>query len=221
MFYFRVNKLKIKDNREAPRFLLFGPDRAQVKLFSFITTDDISLPDMDEFLSSNDDVRKREIAKNAVMKVVNARIFTTIENVKDNSVMTFGDTGYVLYKSKKIPDDFSWSFLAIESDKNERAFGKRMKEVVDDEGFDSFAAHLPVLLGTAANPSFAAGVAITKFISKVVAQNLKENKDDLIGILYMSLNRREHYLHGERKSDDVVDLTNNMQIDYSIFSYEE
>jgi hypothetical protein len=36
----------------------------------------------------------------------------------------------------------------------------------------------------------------------------------------MSLNRREHYLPRERKADNIMDLTNNMQIDYSIFAFE-
>ena len=30
--------------------------------------------------------------------------------------MTFCDTGYVLYQAKKIPDNFNWIFLAIETD---------------------------------------------------------------------------------------------------------
>jgi hypothetical protein len=99
MFYFRINKLKINDNHESPKFLLIGPDIAQIKLFSFITTADISIPDIDELLSSTKEAKKRELCKNAVLQVVASRIFTTIDNVKDNSVMTFGDTGYVLYRS--------------------------------------------------------------------------------------------------------------------------
>ena len=42
----------------------------------------------------------------------------------------------------------------------------------------------------------------------------------MIGILYMLLNRVEHYLHGEQKNDDVPDLTNDMTVDYSIFTYD-
>ncbi len=220
MFYFRINKLKIKDNREDPQFLIFGPDKAEVRLVSFIIRDDFSFPDMDELLSSNDEVQKREIIKAATQQVASSRIFTTVENVKDNSVMTFGDTGYVLYQSETIPEDFNWSLIAIESDSDVRKLGKRIEAVVDDDGFDDFASNLLVLLATAANPSYIAGIQITKFIAKAVSDNLKSNKDDLIGILYMSLNRREHYPHLERKRDDVGDLTNNMLIDYSIFGFE-
>jgi hypothetical protein len=101
-----------------------------------------------------------------------------------------------------------------------RTLGNRMKAIVDNEKFDSFATNLLLMLGTAANPSYEAGILISKFIISIIANDLKKNKDDLIGILYMSLNRREHYLHGERKADDIWDLTNNMQIDYSIFAFE-
>ncbi|MBP1730274.1 MAG: hypothetical protein H6Q55_703 [Deltaproteobacteria bacterium] len=44
-----------------------------------------------------------------------------------------------------------------------------------------------------------------------------QNKDDQIGVAYQSFNRFEHYPHGERKKDDVPDLSNNIFIDYSIF----
>ncbi|MFQ5991663.1 MAG: hypothetical protein ACE5NA_04415 [Nitrospiraceae bacterium] len=220
MFYFRINKIKIKDNREAPKFLLFGPDLAEVKLFSFVTTGNVSLPSLDELLSTENEDRKREIIKSAVQQVASSRLFTEIKNIKDNSVMTFGDTGYVLYQSETIPDDLNWSFIAIESDKNVRTLGARMDTVVSHKGFDNFAKNLLKVLAGATIPSYTAAVEIGKFVVSVTAETLKENDDDLIGILYMSLNRREHYLRGERKKDDVWDLTNNMQVDYSIFAFE-
>lgn len=224
MFYFRINKLKIKDNRERPEFLgIFGRDRAEVKLISFITTEDATLPDMNELLKTNDDKRKKEIIKAAIMQVVSAKILTTIENVEDNHVMTFGDTGYVLYRSDKIPVDFNWTFLAIECDWDVRKIGDEMKRVISHSEFDDFTTNLLSLISAAAvvNPSYLAAVTITKFIVKVVAYNLKNKKDDMIGVLYTSLNRREHYPHGERKKNGVWDLTNNMMIDYSIFAYED
>jgi hypothetical protein len=220
MFYFRINKLKIADNMENPKFILVGPDKAEVKLLSFITRDDLSFPDMDELMSSDDAARKREIIKTATQQVAGSRIFTTIENVRDNSVMTFGDTGYVLFQSETIPEDFNWSLIAIESDKDVQKLGKRVDAVVNDNGFDDFAGNLLTLLASAANPSYIAGIQITKFIIKIISDNLKSNKDDLIGILYMSLNRKEHYPHLERKRNDVWDLTNNMRVDYSIFGFE-
>jgi len=48
MFYFRINRIRIRDNREAPAVLgLFGPDRAEVKIASIVTTDDLALPGLD------------------------------------------------------------------------------------------------------------------------------------------------------------------------------
>ena len=46
------------------------------------------------------DVRGSEAA---VEHVIGSRVLTTIANVKDDHVMTFGDTGYVLYQSQRIP----------------------------------------------------------------------------------------------------------------------
>jgi hypothetical protein len=221
MFYFRINKLKVFDNREIKPVLgLFGRDLAQVKILSFVTTDNTDLPELDDLPQTNDPAKKVEIIKAAVTQVVSSRILTRIDHVKDNHVMTFGDTGYVLYQSKDIPADFNWSFIALESDKNVRDTGTMINDVLNDPGFKGFTTNLLAVLGGAANPTFTAGVEIAKFATQVVANTMKQNKDDMIGILYMSLNRREHYLHGERKKDDVPDLTNNMMIDYSIFAFE-
>jgi hypothetical protein len=64
------------------------------------------------------------------------------------------------------------------------------------------------------------GLSIAKFAFRVITQTLLNNKDDQIGVLYQSFNRFEHYPHGERKKDDVPDMSNNMRIDYTIFGTE-
>ncbi len=221
MFYFRINKLKIIDNREKGHLLrLFGKDRAEIKLSSFITTDEMDLPGMDELLATNDPQRQRDLLAAAVAHVVSSRVLTTIANVTDNHEMTFGDTGYVLYQSEFIPDDFSWLLLAIESDRDQRALGQEMASIVDDREFDGLVADTLSLAVTAANPSFAAAVGIGKFVAKTLAERIRHNQDDMVGLLYTSLNRREHYPHCERKRDHVPDLTNNMFVDYSIFGFE-
>ena len=43
------------------------------------------------------------------------------------------------------------------------------------------------------------------------------DRDDQVGLYYLSLNRLEHYPNGERKRDEVPDLSNNVRVDYSIF----
>ena len=115
MFYFRINKLRIVNNREGRNVLrVFGMDQAEVQLNSFVTTDQSRLPQMDDYLATNDLQHKKAILAEAVHQVVNSRIFTTIHNVTDNHVMTFGDTGYVLYQSEQIPTHFDWILLAID-----------------------------------------------------------------------------------------------------------
>lgn len=221
MFYFRINKLRIVDNRENRQFLrVFGTDRAEVKINSFITTEETQLPDMDELLVTNDPQRKKSLLAAAVAEVVGSRVLTTIQNVTDNHEMTFGDTGYVLYQADRIPDHFNWILLAIESDRDVRDIGQDMTSIVYDQGFDGFISNILTLAATAANPSFVAAVGIAKFVTKVIADQRGKNKDDLIGVLYTSLNRREHYHNGERKRNDIPDLTNNMYIDYSMFGFE-
>jgi hypothetical protein len=222
MFFFRINKIKIFDNKERRKFLgILGKDLAQVKLISFVTTDIAGqLPDLEEFIRENDPERKKEILQNAVSRIVNSRILTPIENVKDNHQLLFGDTGYVLFQSVEIPEYFDWQFIAYESDRNIRDAAQIVTEIVNDARFDGFVGNLATVLKVAASPALVAATEITKFVVNTIGSLAKRDKDDLIGILYMSLNRTEHYPHGERKRDDVPDLTNNMRIDYSIFAFD-
>ena len=78
-----------------------------MKLASFIATEQTRLPVVDELLATNDARRQRALMEAAVSDVVGARVLTTIENVKDDHEMTFGDTGYVLYQSERIPADLN------------------------------------------------------------------------------------------------------------------
>ncbi len=221
MFFFRINKLKIFDNKEGKKFGIFGRDSAQVKLVSFVNTENVEIPNLTEFIATNDDEAKQEILKGAVESVVSSRILTEIENVKDNSTMTFGDTGYVLYQAAKIPACFNWNFIAYESDKRHRETVNLMDDITGSPEFPAFAGNLGGFLKKMANPSFSAFNQISKFAIDTISKVAKRNRDDMVGILFMSLNRQEHYIHGERKKDDVPDLTNNMLIDYSLFGFDE
>ncbi len=221
MFYFRINRLFISDNKENPKYLLFGPDLAQIKLISFVATENEILPDMSAFIETNDPAQKKQILKKAVETVVGSRIYTEIQNVKDHHEMTFGNTGYVLYKSEKIPQDFDWQLIVYESDTDIRDHARLVLDIINDDGFDRFSTRLATLIAGKTNPGLTAAIAIAKYAVQIIAKAVKENKDDLIGILYTSLNRKEHYPHGERKKEKVNDLTNNMQIDYSLFGFDE
>lgn len=222
MFFFRINKLRIIDNKEQPKFLgLFGPDIAQVKIISFVTTDNMALPDMTDFMQSNDPLFRKNVLKAAVTQVVESRVLTLVDNIKDNHVMYFGDTGYVLFHSKTIPEHFDWQFVVYESDKSIRDTALMIEDIINDDEFDKFSDSLSQLIAGAVNPAYTASVAIGKFATKVTLKVANRNKDDMIGIIYMSLNRWEHYPFGERKKDDVRDMTNNMLVDYSIFGFNE
>ncbi len=221
MFFFRINKIKIFDNHSSKFLGIFGKDLAEVQLLSFVNTDLSGfLPNLDELIQSNSEERKNEILEDMVRQVVSSRIITPIENVKDNHQLTFGDTGYVLFQSKQIPDFFDWQLIVLESDKNIRDTGKIVESVLNSSDLSSLTSTITGLLKLT-NPAVAATSVISKFVLQNIAQNAKANKDDMIGFLLMSLNRQEHYLHGERKKDDVSDLTNNMLVDYSIFAFEE
>lgn len=208
-FVFRLNKIKVLNNRE------WG--KGELKILSFITGNDVNLPVLDQLSSTTDVGEKRNMIRTAVQSVLSSKVLMQLDNVKDGHKITFGDTGYALYTSNKIPVSFNWSLLVMEIDEDTNQLGQKIDSIISADGFNGFVDDVLLVAGAAANPAAAAGVAIAKYIFGVVADTMIGNTDDQVGLLYQSFNRFEHYPHGERKRDDVPDLSNNLRIDYSIF----
>lgn len=221
MFYFRINKIKILDNKTGKGVLGLGSDKTTVQLWSLIVNGNIDLPNLEELMATIDQERKKQIVADIVKTVAASRRLTPIESVKDNMAAFFGDTGYVLFQSKEIPTDFSWQFVAIKLNNKTRDIGNEMINVANHKDFGTFANSLPALVGATVNPAFTAAVEVGKFIFGILGNNLAHKKDKQLGLLYMSLNRVEHYLHGVRDRQDVPDLSGNMRVDYSIFAYDD
>lgn len=208
-FVFRLNELKILNNRE------WGA--GEVKLLSFVTGEDVNLPVLDDLQRTTEPERKKELIKAATQSVLSSKVLMQLDNVRDGHLMTFGDTGYALYTSSKIPISFNWSLMLFEIDEDINNLGKDISGVINMPEFDSFVTNVLKLASAATNPAAAAGVAIAKYALGVVVESMIKNKDDQIGLAYLSFNKFEHYPHGERKRDDVPDLSGNVFIDYSIF----
>jgi len=209
-FVFRLNKIKIFNNREWRA--------GEVKLLSFITGNDVNLPVLDDLQHTTDAQQKKELIKVATRSALSAKVLMQIDNIRDGHLMTFGDTGYGLYTADKIPISFNWSLMAFELDEDIREIGRQIDTVIDAPSFDGFVKDVLTLAGTASSPAAAAGIAIAKFVFGVITNSMMNNKDDQIGVAYQSFNKFEHYPHGERKRNNVPDLSNNILIDYSIFA---
>ena len=208
-FVFRLNKLKVINNRD------WGP--GELKMLSFVTGQDVNLPVLDDLQRTTDPELKKQLITAAAQSVLSAKVLMQLDNVRDGHQILFGDTGYALYTTDKIPVSFNWSLMLFEIDEDINNLGEKIDGIVDAPGFDGFVSNVLVLAGAAANPAAAAGIAIAKYVIGLVADSMIDNKDDQIGLAYQSFNRFEHYLHGERKRDDVSDLSGNVRIDYSIF----
>ncbi len=208
-FAFRLNKLKILNNRE-----WFS---GEIKILSFVTGKDVNLPVLDGLQQTTDIARKKELIKAATQSVLSSKVLMQLDNVSDGHQMTFGDTGYALYTADSIPVSFNWSLMAFEIDHDINELGRSIDDIINAEKFDDFASNVLAAASAAGNPAGLAGVAIAKHVFGIVADRMMKNKDDQIGLAYQSFNRFEHYPHGERKRDDVPDLSNNIRIDYSIF----
>lgn len=219
MFYFRLNRILIYSNRR--KTLFRKRDKTDVEIYCFVTTGNRPLPALKGLTAESDEAKKSAMLKKAVQQAIESRIFTPVENVKDDHALTFGDTGFVLYEDDKIPDDFHFQMVLIGSKAKQRNTAKLLQEVEKDAEFPGFIKSAAQIAGIAANPAVACGAEIGKFLAKYILRIASEQDDDQLGLVYQSWNRKEHYPHGERKRDDNQDLTGNIRYDYSLFGFDK
>jgi hypothetical protein len=222
MFHFRLDRIKIDRNRERD-FPLLEKDLAELELWSFITTDDavapdgLSIPDVTELQTTTDSDRKKELVlklSRNILKDTQERLLT-LSKIKDNAEI---DCGFDLWRSPTIPDRFDWFFMVVETDEDHRRTAEVMANLRSSPRLEKFADGLPALLIGATNPGLKAVTETTKLVADVF-QTVLENSDmDEVGKLRQSFNRSQHFPNGRKKYKQVVDATNNMWVDFSMFT---
>jgi hypothetical protein len=71
-----------------------------------------------------------------------------------------------------------------------------------------------------ANPAYAAGIAVAKFVAQASARRLMKKGDRQLGAMSESFIRPEHYPQGIRERHDIHGAPGNMFYDCSLFGYK-
>ena len=211
-FTLRINKIKVKDNREI--------GKGELKLLSFVTTEDQPLPLLDDYFSINDPQQKKEILKLAAEAVVSSKVLMQLDYVSDNHEINFGDTGYALWTSGQVINSFNWQMVLVEVDDDVREVGAKIEGYLGDSDFDKFLDNVMTLVGVATNPTVTLSIAVAKYIIGKVAKELISNKDDQVGLVYQSFARGLDYPALDRQASGVPDMSGNLSIDYRIYGEE-
>jgi hypothetical protein len=163
MFYARINKIKVFNNREG--FLgLFN--HAELQIYSLASNPtnmsgsghfgDFSgkpkvLPQpvllkMDDLLSLSDKKRKEKLLEAALTEAERFSQSQRLEinGVKDNQTLLFGESGLVIYQSNRIPDQLDVQLRVIESDSDVRKFSVDADSVLESETFKRLLGALKV-----------------------------------------------------------------------------
>ena len=214
MFTFKLDSIKLEDNGSKAFFR--KNDKADVQILSFITTDDQNLPSLTEYSYTNSLEEKQRIIKGAVEDVLSAKVLTEIENIPDDHIFHFGDTGMVLFSSDRIPDIFNWHFLLIGSKRKMRSNAEYLKGILSHGDYPEFEKKLIEILDLSSNASVSISIMIAKFLTQIVLDLHKRKKDKQLGIVYQSWSRWEDYPNGIREVKGIPDLTKNVEYDYSI-----
>ncbi|MDR1985310.1 MAG: hypothetical protein LBQ28_10915 [Prevotellaceae bacterium] len=227
MFYARINKIKVFDNREG--FLGIFNRHAELRIYSYVAgagyvSEQIQSPQLSlaDLMDLQDEAARRQKLLEAVL--ADAKHFAQsysleINRVKDNQTLLFGESGLVIYQRDTIPDKLDIQLWVIESDEDIRNFAVDADNVLNSDEFKGLFTTVETAL-TIANPVVAGTIAVSGVVVNILRRKLRNNKDDLVGYWQDSLNRIEHYPHGTRDRQDVYDTTGNILVDYTLFGFE-
>ncbi|MDR1864598.1 MAG: hypothetical protein LBR08_03405 [Bacteroidales bacterium] len=224
MFYARINKIKVFNNREG--FLgLFN--RAELRIYSYATPVGadlrVSPPTLSDLMALPDDASRKQRLLDAVLSEADsfAQSYSIdIDGVRDNQTLLFGETGLLLYRSDAIPDALRLQLWVIESDEDVRRWALDADKIMDSDAFKGLVAAATAALAVT-NPILTASIGVGGVLVNLLRGKLREKKDDLVGYWLCDLNRAEHYPHGTRDRQDVSDTTGNIQVDYTLFGYDK
>jgi hypothetical protein len=238
MFYARINKIKVFNNREG--FLgLFN--RAELQIYSLVsnptnTSESGRIGDFsgqpkilpppillktDDLLSLSDKERKEKLLEAVLTETerFSQSYSLEINGVKDNQSLLFGESGLVIYQSDGVPDKLYIQLWVIESDNDVRGFATDADTVLESEAFKGLLGTLK-MASAVTNPILSGIISIGGVVTQLLRKKLLANKDDLVGYWQSSLNREEHYPHGVRDRENTPDTTGNILVDYTLFGFE-
>ena len=231
MFYVRINKMKVFNNREG--FMGLFNRSAEMRIYSYVSNPagkaghflerKLSVLPLSVFdlLSFNKKKRREKLLEQtlAESELLAQSNYIEINGVKDNQTLLFGDAGFVIYSSEHIPDELDIRIWVIESDADIRSLALDADKVLGSDAFKGLFAAVEAALAVTA-PTLSGAIAVGGVSVNLLRQKLRANGDDLAGYWQVSLNRTEHYPHGTRDRQDVYDTTGNILVDYTLFGFE-
>jgi hypothetical protein len=225
MFYSRINKIKVFNNREG--FLGLFNRGAEMRIYCYASNpggqagQSVPALSVSGLLSMNEKEREEKLLEQVLAEagLFAQSKYLEINGVKDNQSLLFGDSGLVIYSSEQIPDLLNMQLWVIESDADVRSFALDADRVVDSDAFKGLLIAVETAL-TVTNPVLSGIIGIGAVVANLLRQKLRANKDDLVGYWQMTLNRAEHYPHGVRDRQDTADTTGNILVDYTLFGFE-
>jgi hypothetical protein len=234
MFYVRINKMKVFDNREG--FLGLFNRSAEMRIYSYVSNPagraghylesgqpfPSVLPlSVSDLLSLDENGRREKLLEQTLAEagLLAQSSYLEVNGVKDNQTLLFGDAGLVIYSSEHIPDALDIRLWVIESDTDIRSFALEADRVLDSDAFKGLFAVVETALA-ATVPTLSGAIAVGGVAVSLLRQKLRASKDDLVGYWQTTLNRPEHYPHGARDRQDTADTTGNLLVDYTLFGFE-
>ena len=212
MFYTRINKIKIFNNKEG--FLgLFN--RAELRIYSYVT-EHISPLTLGDLADLNDETaRKNKLAETvqSALGELSQSYSLEIDKVKDNQTLLFSESGLVLYQSDHIPDKLNIQLWVIESDQDVRRASMKIEQIINDDSFKGLFAAVSAALAIK-NPILTGVVSVGGVVLNMLRKKLLTKKDDIVGYWQCSLNRQEDYPNGIRDRQSIPDITGNILVDY-------
>jgi hypothetical protein len=164
MFYTRINKIKVFNNREG--FLgLFN--RAELRIYSHAAGYSVGVEPyvspltLADLIGLDDSARRQKLLDAVLSEAGRFAQSHSLEinGVKDNQTLTFDEAGLVLYQSETIPDSLHLQVWVIESDEDVRKFALDAETVMQSDAFRGLVATVSAVLAVT-NPLLTGAIGV-------------------------------------------------------------
>jgi len=203
-FTIKLKKLAIKDNRETLT-------KAEVNIFSFISTDDVELPLLNDLYSLKTTEEQVKVIKAIAQDLLSSRQIHKFEHISDNQDLIFGDTGLALYTSNKIPESFNLMLVVMEDDTDIRSYGKMIDSILDDKEFNILVDLIAASSGNLVIKQ------IIQYLIGGISQCMSDKKNDQIDVFMTSLNKHFDYPKLFHNGVGVSGVCGNIAVDYGVY----
>lgn len=212
-----INNIKIVDNRKSRSpwslFGLLGGPKADVVLYSVLSTNQTRLVGLRELARTKEPQRLIEIVEQNIRRVLGASVCRGLPQVKENRERSFTSSQAVIYSSRRTPEWVKWTCMAVSPRKDSSSFvGAILSSIRNDPELEQLAEALSDISRNSKSVQNDAADVIHRFVSRSLEEFVVNENITSFGTIARDFDRQQDYPGGRLSLMELVDASGNLTV---------